>query len=118
MPRAFTQLLHAVQGAQKKLAGQLGDRKGSTEPQCCHTLDSGGTSVLHRHARVTPLASCAVQYVEGAAYDELRLADSSVAVTHNSVVLIPDLLSKTECEMLVRDVESVHATRPVPLELP
>lgn len=42
-----------------------------------------------------------VEYIHGAAYDELRFGHQSHTFTANSVLLIPNLLSEAECELLL-----------------
>jgi hypothetical protein len=46
-----------------------------------------------------------VSYVEGASYDGVQLGPGTKAVEHNSVLLIPGLLSEEECAQMIEDVE-------------
>ena len=95
----------------------------------------GPNHSVGRYARVIALETPSLdsaQYVEGARYDEVQLARQCKLVEHNryacsiktldqivrsnsiehySIILIPNLLSAEECEMLVREVESEHEKR-------
>ena len=42
---------------------------------------------------------------ECGAFDSVALGPNTVPVAHNSVLLIPGLLSQGECEQLIADVE-------------
>lgn len=46
-----------------------------------------------------------VRYSEGASYDRVALGPDSLDVEHNSVLLIPGLLSEAECAQLIEDVD-------------
>ena len=46
-----------------------------------------------------------VSYSEGASYDSVVLGPDSKDVEHNSVLLIPGLLSEAECAQLIEDVD-------------
>lgn len=51
-------------------------------------------------------ASTTVNYVEGDAYDALHFGQSSKPFEHNSILFIPDLLSKQECQDLCQECEA------------
>ena len=61
-----------------------------------------------RYATLTgirPENAAAVRYTEGDLYDSVSLGSESSAVVFNSVVLLPGLISPSECAALVTDVE-------------
>ena len=47
-------------------------------------------------------------YTEGTAFDSVCLGPDAVAVQHNSVLLVPALLSGAECAQLIEDVERCY----------
>ena len=62
-----------------------------------------------RYATVTVLDAndgSGVEYAERGSHDEVRLAPRSQLVARNSIVLVPNLVSHTECVALVCEVDS------------
>ena len=69
------------------------------------TISAGGA------AAVTAAAAAATSYSYrgGNKWDCIALSEDSATVARNSVLLIPDLLTPTECAQLIADVEQRHA---------
>ena len=96
-----------------------GTQTNATEPQPEPAPDSercvgadGLTTVSGRYATLSgirPEDAADAAYTEGAAYDSVCLGPDSVAVQHNSVLLVPALLSDEECVQLIDDVERCYA---------
>ena len=63
--------------------------------------------ITARHADLTD-AITTVSYEEGSAYDHVSFGPSTTRIERNSVLLIPDLLSPSECQALIDDVEEHH----------
>merc|ERR1712086_789529 len=61
-----------------------------------HSCQSGG-----RLAHWEAPNDAQVEYIQGTSYDELRFGHQSRTFAANSVLLIPDLLSEAECELLL-----------------
>eukprot|EP01104_Vermistella_antarctica_P006741 TRINITY_DN17442_c0_g1_i1.p1 TRINITY_DN17442_c0_g1~~TRINITY_DN17442_c0_g1_i1.p1 ORF type:complete len:278 (-),score=41.77 TRINITY_DN17442_c0_g1_i1:283-1116(-) len=69
------------------------------------------SSIEGRYARVTNIRAAnadTVRYTTGDVYDYVTLGDDCRLVEHNSVLLIPDLLSAAECDTLMRDADAEH----------
>jgi hypothetical protein len=49
-----------------------------------------------------------VSYTRGAAFDTVCFGPGGVPVEHNSLLLVPNLLSRDECDQLVAEVEQFH----------
>jgi hypothetical protein len=50
-------------------------------------------------------AGAAVTYSEGLSYDSVQLGCDAKSVERNSVLLVPNLLTAAECDLLIQDVE-------------
>jgi hypothetical protein len=116
VPTLATLLLtHLMQGEEAE--PHVPEPAPEPEPEPCEPAEPGGpeqprvtlspTAVqCGRHAT---LAGCdaadAVSYSEGRAFDTVALGPDPVPVAHNSVLLVPDLLSRQECASLIADVE-------------
>ena len=64
--------------------------------------------IAGRYADVAAVAAsdqAVVAYAEGAAYDSVALGAGALPIERNSVLLVPALLSASECAALVADVE-------------
>ena len=71
----------------------------------------GTRSIAGRYAHLHQVRgdTDAVAYNEHDRFDSVALGSDSVDVELNSVLLLRDLLTPTECELLVADVERTHA---------
>eukprot|EP01046_Picozoa_sp_COSAG06_P001139 COSAG06_NODE_34_length_31045_cov_28.806469_24_plen_362_part_00 len=72
----------------------------------------GLTTVAGRYATLSgirPEDAADVSYTEGTAFDSVCLGPNTSAVQHNSVLLVPALLSDAECVQLIDDVERCYA---------
>ena len=72
---------------------------------------SPARSIVGRYAHLHDIRAddATVTYTEREMFDSVALADDSVDLEHNSVLLVRDLLSPAECDLLVADVERTHA---------
>uniref|UniRef100_A0A7S3V368 Prolyl 4-hydroxylase alpha subunit domain-containing protein n=1 Tax=Aplanochytrium stocchinoi TaxID=215587 RepID=A0A7S3V368_9STRA len=67
--------------------------------------------IVGRHAKLNNINAnhlISVSYTEGAAFDSIILGERSEPIRFNSVLLIPNLLTKGECAQLIQDVEQEH----------
>ena len=117
MPTLATLLLtHLMQGEEAE--PHVPEPAPEPEPEPCEPAEPGGpeqprvtlspTAVqCGRHATLAgcDAAAAAVSYSEGRAFDTVALGPDPVPVAHNSVLLVPDLLSRQECASLIADVE-------------
>ena len=64
------------------------------------------SSIAGRYALLSDVdGTTMVSYEEGSSYDTICFGSSTTRVERNSVLLIPDLVSPSECKALVDDVE-------------
>lgn len=81
---------------------------GDLEP-----VQTAGT-LRGRHAAISniPPTVCrgTVRYRPGPIFDRVDIGPQPLLIRHNSVVLVPGLLSRAECAAMVRDVERYRAT--------
>eukprot|EP00928_Gymnodinium_smaydae_P050370 TRINITY_DN3392_c0_g1_i1.p1 TRINITY_DN3392_c0_g1~~TRINITY_DN3392_c0_g1_i1.p1 ORF type:complete len:370 (+),score=42.52 TRINITY_DN3392_c0_g1_i1:58-1167(+) len=88
-------------------------------PECCDFGTDGGKRARPTTRSVVTtyygkaeeksyrIQTCSGDAVETKFYDEVRIADNSAAFLSNSVLLIPDFLTRAECQMLI-DVAEQH----------
>ena len=84
------------------------------------TAEQGTLVTIHgRYATLSGVhasaaASGAVSYSEGDTFDSICFGRAggggSTPIEHNSILLIPGLLTPAECEKLIRDVERTHTS--------
>ena len=70
-------------------------------------------TIVGRYATLTGVrasdVAAGVGYAEGGAFDSVSLGPASTPLEHNSVLLLPNLLSEDECAQLIADAERRHA---------
>lgn len=79
------------------------------EPEPAHP-----TTVRGRHATLADIREADAQhvsYIRGTSFDTVFFGPSAVPVEHNSLLLVPGLLSKAECEQLIAETEQLHAAK-------
>lgn len=78
-----------------------------TEQVLGPALSEQPVAVVGRWATLNDVrhAGSAVTYAEGLSYDSVQLGADAKSVERNSVLLVPNLLTVAECDLLIQDVE-------------